>query len=136
MTYQQISFGLGYIGIANDMINIIRCMLVNTTFSRDMYYQSPPSKDAPLAEESDEIDIQICDKRPEVFPIHRQRERFSCQPREGDLDYPKRRSTFRSLTGLGGLLFLAATIPGIIAHQHFGNLLTNTSQANSVYRLR
>ena len=130
MTYQQISFGLGYIGIANDMINIVRCMLVNTTFSRDMYYQSPPSKDAPLVE-GDETEVQV-----EVFPFNRQRERFSCQPREGDLDYPKRRSTFRSLTGLGGLLFLAATVPGIIAHQHFGNLLTNTSRANSIYRLR
>ena len=117
------------------MINIVRCMLVNTTFSRDMYYQSPPSKDAPLAE-GDETDVHMYEKRPEVFSIKWQRERFSCQPREGDLDYPKRRSTFRSLTGLGGLLFLAATVPGIIAHQHFGNLLTNTSQANSVYRLR
>jgi hypothetical protein len=127
---------MGYIGIANDMINIVRCMLVNTTYSRDMYYQSPPSKDAPLTEEVDEKDIHIYEKGPGMFFIHWQRERFTCHPREGDLDYPKRRITFRKLTGLAGLLFLAATIPGIIANQHFGNLLANTGPANSIYRLR
>lgn len=136
MTYQQISFGLGYIGIGFDMINIIRCVLINTTFSRDTYYQSPSAKDAPLTEEGDEEDVQIYKKGPGVFSIQWQRERFTSQPREGDLDYPKRRIAFRILTALAKPLFLAAVIPGLIAYQHFGNLLTNTSQAQSIYRLR
>ena len=119
------------------MVNLVRCMLVNSTFSRDTYYQSPPSKDAPLAAEGDEIDVQIHETRPGIFSINWQRERFSCQPREGDLDYPKRRFKFRILSTIGRLLILmAAFVPGIIAHQHFGNLLSNTSTANTVFRLR
>jgi len=137
LTYQQISFGLGYIGIANDMINIIRCMLVNTTFSIETYYQAPASKDAPLIPKDGENNIQAYHKGSGEFLISGwQRERFTGKPREGDPDYAKRRATFRRLTGIAGLLFLAATVPGIIAHQHFGNLLKNTSQANSDYKLR
>ncbi len=137
LTYQQISFGLGYIGIANDMVNIVRCLLVNTTFSLETYYQAPPSKDAPLIPKDGESDVRAYHNGSGEFLISGwQRERFTCQPREGDTDYAKRRSTFRSVTGIAGLLFLAGTVPGIIAHQHFGNLLKNTSQANSDFKLR
>lgn len=111
-------------------------MLVNTTFSLETYYQAPAFKDAPLIPKDEEKDVQGYTKGPGQFLTSRQRERFICHPREGDPDYAKRRATFRRLTGLAGLLFLAATVPGIIAHQHFGNLLKNTSQANSDFKLR
>ncbi len=38
-TYMQISFGMGFIGIANDMVNLVRCLLVNPTYGSETYAQ-------------------------------------------------------------------------------------------------
>ncbi|KAK2467872.1 hypothetical protein APHAL10511_000167 [Amanita phalloides] len=133
LTYMQISFGLGYIGIANDMVKILRCLLVNTTFGINTYEQAPPASDAPLGAGDDEIPQKSYRKG--LFQGWR-RDRFVGQPSESDLDYPQRRTAFRRLADLGSLLFLAATVPGILAHQHFGNVLKDQKQANNIYKLR
>ena len=121
---------MGYVGIANDMVNILRCLLVNTTYGYDMYEQAPSAKDALLVakdvESGQKLRGQICWRR----------EHFTGQPSENDLDYPRRRSSFRTLTSIGTLLFIAAIVPGIVAHQHFGNVLNNSTNVNSIYRLR
>ncbi|KAF8152737.1 hypothetical protein BJ912DRAFT_1015360 [Pholiota molesta] len=39
-TYMQISFGIGFIGIASDIANLVRCLLVNATYGPSTYGQS------------------------------------------------------------------------------------------------
>ncbi|KAM6489531.1 hypothetical protein JOM56_015027 [Amanita muscaria] len=130
ITYLQVSFAMGFITIANDQVNTLRCLLVNTTFSCDMYEQSPPSRDAPLnARNHRKVDYQ-------GFFGGWLRERFTGQPNDGDPDYPKRRFWFRRAQEIGSLLFIAAIVPSIVAHQKFGQLINDQSSAASVFRLR
>lgn len=39
--YMQVTLSLGYLGLLNDVVSILRCVLVNPTYGSAMYYQSP-----------------------------------------------------------------------------------------------
>jgi hypothetical protein len=41
VTYMQVSFGMGFIGIASDAVRLVRCLLVNATYGPEKYPQSP-----------------------------------------------------------------------------------------------
>ena len=41
INYAQVSFGLGFVGIANDLVNVVRCLLVNPTYGSERYPESP-----------------------------------------------------------------------------------------------
>lgn len=105
----QISFGMGFIGIASDLANILRCLLVNPTYGPAMYFQSPAA----------------ATKGYVVEP-----------PPEGTPDQPLLRKKIRGRTGLLGLAFLAATVPGIIANSNYSNVFDNQANADKTARLR
>jgi hypothetical protein len=105
----QISFGLGFIGIANDLVNIIRCLLVNATYGPERYPESAAASS----------------KGGLLSP-----------PPEDTPDLPKVRFWARRFTDLLGLAFLAATVPGIIANSHYSNVFDDQNQANMTARNR
>jgi hypothetical protein len=105
----QISFGMGFIGIASDIVNLVRCLLVNPTYGPNTYGQSsaaaskgcliePPSKDTP--------------------------------------DHPSLRQWVRRGSGITALLFLGAIIPGIIANSNYSQTFNNQQQADTSAILR
>ncbi|KAF6763230.1 hypothetical protein DFP72DRAFT_1060403 [Ephemerocybe angulata] len=91
LKYSQISFGLGAISIANDLVNLLRCLLVNPTYG---YGEAGRADEAPMA--------------------HTKESAFA-PPREGDVDRPQERRRARRFCSILGLTFLAANVPGIIA---------------------
>lgn len=108
-TYMQISFGMGYIGIANDLVNLVRCLLVNPTYGSATFFQSPAAST---------------------------KESHVSEPPEGTPDQPKRRAAARQLTGLLSLVFFAAIVPGILANSHYSQVFDNQNQARTTMRLR
>lgn len=105
----QVSFGMGFIGIASDLANLLRCLLVNPTYGSAMYFQSPAAATKGYAVEP---------------------------PPEGMPDQPILRKNLRSCTGLLGLAFLASTVPGIIANSNYSDVLNNQANADKTARLR
>ncbi len=87
--YMQSSIGMGFIGIANDLVNLLRCLLVNPTFGSAMYFQSPAAA------------TKDCLIEP---------------PPQGTPDDPRTRGKVRAGMNLLALAFLGATVPGIIAN--------------------
>jgi len=108
-TYMQISFGLGFIGIATDFVKIIRCLLVNATYGPEGYPESSAawSKGGLLT-----------------------------PPAEGTPDLPKARFWARRFTDLLGPAFLAATVPGIIANSHYSKVFDDQNQADKTAKNR
>jgi hypothetical protein len=105
----QISFGLGFIGIANDLVNIIRCLLVNATYGPERYPESSAA----------------WTKGGLLTP-----------PPEGTPDLPKARFWARRFTDVLGLAFLAATVPGIIANSQYGKVFDDQKQADKTAKNR
>ena len=105
----QASFGLGYIGISNDLVGLLRCLLLNPTYGSDLYEESPAaaSKDGVLL-----------------------------PPPEGTPDMPRTRFWVRRFCGLVNLLYIAATVTGTIANSNFSQGMDNQTDANKNYRLR
>lgn len=90
--YQQATFGLGYIGIANDLVNLLRCAIVNPTFGHERWDEAPAS-----------ISKDTHFRTPEV----------------GEEDHPIQRRNMRTTAGWVSLAFLASNVPGIIAGTMF-----------------
>ena len=44
LKYSQGSWGVGYIGIASDLVQLLRCLLVNPTYGEDKYDEAPTSR--------------------------------------------------------------------------------------------
>jgi len=105
----QISFGLGFIGIATDLVGLIRCLLINATYGSERYSESPAASS----------------KGGLLSP-----------PPEGTPDLPKVRFWARRSMDLLGFAFLAATVPGIIANSHYSNVLDDQNQADKTARNR
>jgi len=99
----QISFGMGFIGIANDVVKITRCLLVNATYGLEKYPQSPAAA-----------------SKGAVMP----------PPTADTPDQPRARSRSRLVTGFMGLTFLAAIIPGIIANSNYSKGFDNQKNAD------
>lgn len=105
----QISFGMGYLGIANDLVNLLRCMLVNPTYGSDMYFQSSAAT-----------------TKGGIYS----------PPPPGTRDEPKLRALFRSITGYMSLAFFAAIVPGIIANSNYSKDFHDQNAANQTATLR
>ena len=100
---------MGFIGIANDLVNLLRCLLVNPTFGSATYFQSPAAA------------TKDCLIEP---------------PPEGTPDDPRTRGNVRVGMNLLGLAFLGATVPGIIANANYSNAITRQGSADSTAKLR
>jgi hypothetical protein len=123
----QSSFALGFIGIANDLVNILRVYLINPTYGTVRYHECPSARD--------EMSRRLHDAESAPTPMaqrHGLRILFSQRPRpplpkgafqgeppQGTPDHPRTRALARGLAGLTGLAFLAATIPGGIGNGQF-----------------
>jgi len=103
VTYQQISFGMGFIGIASDAVKIVRCLLVNATYGPEKYSESPAA----------------ATKGGLVPP-----------PTADTPDQPRVRSLCRQATGYLGLAFLGAIVPGIIANSNYSKVFDSQTNAD------
>ncbi|KAH9478576.1 hypothetical protein JR316_0009033 [Psilocybe cubensis] len=108
-TYMQVSFGMGYLGIAQDLVNLLRCMLVNPTYGSDTYFQSPAAM-----------------TKGGIYS----------PPPPGVPDEPKLRGLLRALMGYMSLAFFAALVPGIIANSVYRKGFHNQDTANRTASLR
>ncbi|RDB16755.1 hypothetical protein Hypma_002387 [Hypsizygus marmoreus] len=122
VTYMQISFGLGFIGLASDLVKIIRCLVVNPTYGSETYAQSPAA----------ETEASYRDRFRGTYG----REGFLGPPPEGTPDYPRRRFWARRFSDFAGLAFLAATVPGIVANVHFSSIVEDPSKGDKTMLLR
>jgi len=109
LKYMQISFGLGFIGISNDLVGLLRCLLVNATFGSDKYEESTAasSKDGVMK-----------------------------PPPEGTPDMAKTRFWLRRFTDVVNLLYIAATVTGIIANSTYPQGMKDPALGNRNARLR
>ena len=105
----QLSFGLGFIGISNDLVGLLRCLLVNATYGSDRYEESSAasSKDGVMK-----------------------------PPPEGTPDMPRTRFWVRRFTDIVGLLYIAATVTGVIANSSYSEGMDNVATGNRNARLR
>ena len=109
VTYQQISFGMGFIGIASDAVNIARCLLVNATYGPEKYFQSPAAA-----------------TKGGLVP-----------PPTGDTpDHPRARSWYRWVATFAGLAFWAALAPEIIANMNYSQVFDSQTNADTTAKLR
>jgi hypothetical protein len=105
----QISFGMGFIGIASDLVNMIRCLLVNATYGSERYPECSAawSKGGLLT-----------------------------PPPEGTPDSPKVRFWARRFTDLLSSAFLAAIVPGVIANSRYSKVFEDQNQADKTAKNR
>ena len=103
VTYQQISFGMGFIGIASDAVRLVKCLLVNATYGPEKYSESPAA----------------ATKGGLVPP-----------PTADTPDQPQARSLYRKASGLLGLAFLGSVVPGVIANSNYSNVLNSQTNAD------
>ncbi|KAF9522658.1 hypothetical protein CPB83DRAFT_822578 [Crepidotus variabilis] len=108
--YMQASFALGSIGIASDLVNIVRCLLVNPTYGPARFEECAAAR------------TKECMMEPPVEGVHE--------------DMPKQRFWIRRFTDFYGLAFLASTVPGIIANTHFHKAIDSQKEADNIYKLR
>ncbi|KAJ3504077.1 hypothetical protein NMY22_g18042 [Coprinellus aureogranulatus] len=110
LKYQQTTFGLGFIGISNDIVNLLRCAIVNPTYGYERWDESPAST-----------------SKDTLFRT----------PEPGEEDHPIQRKNMRSIAGCVSLSFLASQIPGIVAATMFHvHNFENAEKATKVARLR
>ena len=109
MTYQQISFGMGFIGIASDAVKLARCLLVNATYGPEKYSESPAA----------------ATKEGLVPP-----------PTDDTPDQPQARSLYRKATGFVGLAFLGAVVTGIIANSRYSQDIDSQTNADLTAKTR
>ena len=110
LKYMQVSFGVGFIGIANDLVNLLRCLLVNPTFGPEKWEEAPAS---------------------------RTKESSFHTPGPGDDDRPKERFWVRRYSDFTNLAFMAASIPGGIGGAQFKREdFTNEDKATKAMTFR
>jgi len=110
MTYQQISFGMGFIAIASDVVRLARSLLVNATYGPEKYSESS------AAAKGGGVSPPSADTTP---------------------DQPRARSMYRLSTGFLGLAFLIAVIIGIIGNSNYSKSIDiNQSNADLTANLR
>lgn len=110
LKYMQVSFGLGFVGIASDMVNLTRCLLVNPTFGPSKWDEAPASVT---------------------------KECFFEPPKDGDEDRARERFWARRWADFANLAFMASSIPGGVANGQFSrNNWDDEKKANKVFTLR
>ncbi|KAJ2912418.1 hypothetical protein MD484_g7995, partial [Candolleomyces efflorescens] len=110
LKYSQGSWGVGYIGIASDLVQLLRCLLVNPTYGEEKYDEAPTS---------------------------RNQKSYFRMPGEGEQDRPEERSQVRRFSDFLSLAFLAASIPAIVVGSRFDkNDFNNEQKADDLMKLR
>jgi hypothetical protein len=109
VTYQQISFGIGFIGIAGDSVRLARCLLVNATYGPEKYSESPASAT---------------------------KENLVPPPTADTPDQPKARFFYRLATYFVGQALFGAVITGIIATTQYSQDLDNQAIADLTAKTR
>ncbi|CAA7260581.1 unnamed protein product [Cyclocybe aegerita] len=109
LNYMQVSFGLGFVGLAGELVGLLRCLLVNATYGSETFAQSPAAM------------TKGCVTGP---------------PPEGTPDLKSTRFAARRFADVAGFAFLAATVPGIIANADFSKAQNDQDQADKTARLR
>ncbi|KAF8882721.1 hypothetical protein BD779DRAFT_913468 [Infundibulicybe gibba] len=123
MTWMQVDFGLGFIGIANDLVNISRCLLINPTYGSDTYAQSPSAESNPPA--------YMPQRRPLLGSGY-----FAGEPLPGTPDHPRQRFWSRRFSDFTNLAFLAAIVPGILSSSRYGSAVNGLTKSSFVMSLR
>ncbi|TFK74019.1 hypothetical protein BDN72DRAFT_120929 [Pluteus cervinus] len=115
LTYMQADFTMGYVGISFDLVNLLRCLIVNSTFGSETQHQSP------------EIESRSLSRRYEP--------QYEKLP-EGTPDHARRRFWIRRTCNILTLALLAGIIPGIISSGHYSSDIHNPTTAAYIGRLR
>ncbi|KAF8644646.1 hypothetical protein AX16_008358 [Volvariella volvacea WC 439] len=114
----QLDFATGYIGMVSDTTQFLGSLLVNTTWGSDTWRQCP------------EFESQSWSWR------HNPSNTLPAQPPEGTPDQPRKRFWFRRFREIYGLLFLAATITGVLANSRYHRAPDDAEIAAWIGRLR
>lgn len=127
-SFIQADIALGYIGIASDLTNMLRSLLVTPTYGRETYIQSCEAGSRfkfwiSSAKLNDNEEALIGDK-------------FPGMPPEGAPDLPHIRRRIRIFTGLVLLSFIAASVTGGTASGNFENVVHGKTSAQYVMALR
>jgi len=110
LKYMQVSFTLGFVGIASDMVNLTRCLLVNPTFGASRWDEAPASST---------------------------KGSFFEQPRDADEDRPRERFWARRWSDFANLAFMASSIPGGVGNAPYNrDHWDDEKRANKVFTLR
>ena len=143
----QASFALGFLGIANDLVNILRVYLLNPTYGSEKYPECPAARDEML----DREDVMESESGWTLAPSERRRVlgifpigtrprpvhpgNFPGKPPEGTADHPRTRFWIRRFADFMGLAFLAASIPGGVANARYSTTPT-AEQSRGLMTLR
>ncbi|KAH7908424.1 hypothetical protein BJ138DRAFT_1012834 [Hygrophoropsis aurantiaca] len=119
LAYVQATFGVAFIGSAMDVVVLARCLLVNST-------KGPIAPDSPR-------------NYPSASPFSTETPPSSTfQLVDGGVpvDQPRKRRFYRRFTDIWKLIFLTATIPGIIAGLRYPSGITDPATADYIMTLR
>ncbi|KAH7927490.1 hypothetical protein BV22DRAFT_1045306 [Leucogyrophana mollusca] len=117
-TYMQATIGVAYIGIATDVVVLARCLLVEST-------RGPTPPDSPGAPSTSSL-----------HPTTPPSSTFHLVDGTVMVDQPRKRFQYRRFTDIWKLVFLAATIPGIIGNVDFSKGMNDQSAADKVMSMR
>lgn len=147
-TYMQLSFGTGFIGLANDLVNLLRCLLMNPTYGSDTWPQAPGAR----TNDDDEVDVNPNSTSTSALnPNAEYQHRYPVEdtlsmkllmhsmppPPPGTPDQKALRETVRKWCGLCALGFLlGATVTSILASTWFSKGYDNQDRADQVQILR
>lgn len=127
-SFIQADLALGYIGIASDLGNMLRSLLVTPTYGRDTYVQS--------CEAGSRYKFWISSAKLDDKEENLSLDKFPGMPPEGAPDLPHIRRRIRTILGLTVLVFAAATGMGGWAAGNFQNVVRGTTSAHTVLALR
>jgi hypothetical protein len=133
----QISFALGFLGIANDLVNILRVYLVNPTYGSEKYEECPAFGD----EKADREDAESGSQRLALgIPLSRPRPlcegAFPGEPSENTPDHPRTRFWARRFSDFTNLAFLAASVPGGVINAQFENVIGDPAKSKRIMTIR
>lgn len=119
ITYMQVTIGMGFIGIVQDLVKLLRVLLVKSTVAVTSGNQATHH----VLEEG-----EVSSSMASQIPL---------QPESGSPeDNPRLRFRYRRFSDVLNLAFLAAIVPGIIGNSHYKVALTNDEWAAKVMQLR
>ena len=139
LQYMQASFALGFLSIANDLINILHVYLVNPTYGSERYHKCPAAHEVRLKHEDAELGWIPAEWRvlgillSQSRPVHL--ENFSGEPPKGTPDHLRTRFWARRFTDLMALAFLGASISGAIVNGKYSTM-ASSGQSRSLMALR
>lgn len=122
----QSDLALGYIGIASDLVRLLRTLLIVPTYGTDTYVQSTEAESRYRYWISA---VKLTDAEGSWDHRAGQR-RFPGKPPIGTLDQPRTRFWIRRGTNLIAFAFLAATITGIVGASTFERVVKGEIDAH------